>query len=141
MSDTFLDRDPIGATSGILAVLVALSRSSSSSGGIVTTNMMPTVVSERTREIGPAQSLGARCPEDHGADAERESFCCRCSGAFIGTLLGALIAIGISRLTPVPAAVQLWSVALGIGDHGRRRSVLRLVPGDSGRRAWIRLRR
>ena len=33
----------------------------------------------------------------------------------VGTILGALIAIGISRLTPVPAAVQLWSVALGIG--------------------------
>jgi putative ABC transport system permease protein len=36
-------------------------------------------------------------------------------GGIVGTILGALIAIGISRLTPVPAAVQLWSVALGIG--------------------------
>jgi putative ABC transport system permease protein len=36
-------------------------------------------------------------------------------GGIVGTILGALIAIGISRLTPVPAAVQLWSVVLGIG--------------------------
>jgi putative ABC transport system permease protein len=35
-------------------------------------------------------------------------------GGVVGTILGALIAIGISKWTPVPAAVQLWSVALGI---------------------------
>jgi putative ABC transport system permease protein len=35
-------------------------------------------------------------------------------GGIIGTTLGALIAIAISRLTPVPADIQLWSVVLGI---------------------------
>ena len=33
----------------------------------------------------------------------------------IGTLLGAAIAKTIAAFTPVPAAVELWSVALGIG--------------------------
>jgi len=36
-------------------------------------------------------------------------------GGVVGTVLGAIIAITISRLTPIPAAIQVWSVALGIG--------------------------
>ena len=33
----------------------------------------------------------------------------------MGTLFGALIALAIATATPVPAAVELWSVSLGIG--------------------------
>jgi len=36
-------------------------------------------------------------------------------GGVIGTMLGTGIALTISSLTPVPAAVEAWSVALGIG--------------------------
>jgi putative ABC transport system permease protein len=36
-------------------------------------------------------------------------------GGVIGTLFGAIIALVISRFTPIPAAVETWSVALGIG--------------------------
>jgi putative ABC transport system permease protein len=36
-------------------------------------------------------------------------------GGVIGTLFGAGIALAISSLTPVPAALEAWSVALGIG--------------------------
>ena len=36
-------------------------------------------------------------------------------GGIVGTLFGAGIAIAIASLTPVPAAVEAWSVALGIG--------------------------
>jgi putative ABC transport system permease protein len=36
-------------------------------------------------------------------------------GGIIGTLFGSAIALTISSLTPVPAAVEAWSVALGIG--------------------------
>ena len=36
-------------------------------------------------------------------------------GGMIGTLFGSGIALTISSLTPVPAAVEGWSVALGIG--------------------------
>ena len=35
-------------------------------------------------------------------------------GGVVGTILGGAIALGISRLTPIPASIQLWSVALGI---------------------------
>jgi putative ABC transport system permease protein len=36
-------------------------------------------------------------------------------GGVVGTLFGAGIATIISSLTPVPAAIEPWSVALGIG--------------------------
>ena len=36
-------------------------------------------------------------------------------GGVVGTLLGTVIALAITALTPVPAAVEIWSVVLGIG--------------------------
>ena len=36
-------------------------------------------------------------------------------GGVVGTIFGAIIGITISRLTPIPASIQLWSVLLGIG--------------------------
>jgi len=33
----------------------------------------------------------------------------------IGTILGAVIAMTIAAFTPIPAAIEAWSVALGIG--------------------------
>jgi len=33
----------------------------------------------------------------------------------VGTILGAAIATAIAAFTPIPASVELWSVALGIG--------------------------
>ena len=38
-------------------------------------------------------------------------------GGIIGTLFGAGIATTIARFTPIPASVELWSVALGIGTR------------------------
>jgi putative ABC transport system permease protein len=35
-------------------------------------------------------------------------------GGVIGTISGAGIAMVIARFTPIPAAVELWSVGLGI---------------------------
>jgi putative ABC transport system permease protein len=37
------------------------------------------------------------------------------AGGIIGTTLGFLVALIISSVSPLPAAVQLWSVVLGIG--------------------------
>jgi putative ABC transport system permease protein len=36
-------------------------------------------------------------------------------GGVVGTALGAAVATGVSSFTPVPASVEPWSVALGIG--------------------------
>ena len=83
-------------------------------GGIVIMNIMLMVVSERTREIGLRKALGAR-RRDIVYQILTESVTLSTFGGVVGTFLGFVLAQIISKLTPLPAAVQVWSVAIGIG--------------------------
>ncbi len=112
-SDTILELYH-SATNGIFAVLVGVVGLSLVVGGIVIMNIMLMVVTERTREIGLRKALGAR-RSDISSQIITESVVLSMCGGVIGTILGATAAILISHFTPIPASIEPWSVALGIG--------------------------
>jgi putative ABC transport system permease protein len=101
------------ATAGIAVVLVGIVGLSLLVGGIVIMNIMLMVVSERTREIGLRKALGAK-RRDIMSQVLTESITLSVVGGIIGIALGALFSTIISTLTPVPSAVEVWSVALGV---------------------------
>jgi putative ABC transport system permease protein len=102
------------ATNGIFAVLIGVVAMSLVVGGIVIMNIMLMVVSERTKEIGLRKALGAR-RRDIIWQILTESVTLSTMGGVIGTFFGFILAVIVSKLTPLPAAVQVWSVAIGIG--------------------------
>ncbi|MDP1568863.1 MAG: ABC transporter permease [Vicinamibacterales bacterium] len=101
------------ATAGIAAVLVGVVALSLVVGGIVIMNIMLMVVSERTREIGLRKALGAK-RRDIMSQVLTESITLSLTGGVLGIALGALFARGLAAVTPLPAAVELWSVAIGV---------------------------
>jgi putative ABC transport system permease protein len=82
-------------------------------GGIVIMNIMLMAVSERTREIGIRKALGAR-RRDILAQFIVEAATLSAAGAVMGIGLGIVLAFVVKALTPLPAAVAPWSVAVGV---------------------------
>jgi len=101
------------AVAGIAVLLVGIVGLSLLVGGIVIMNIMLMVVSERTREIGLRKALGAK-RRDIMSQVLTESITLSVVGGIAGIALGAVFSTIISSLTPVPSAVELWSVALGV---------------------------
>ncbi|HEY4304425.1 MAG TPA: ABC transporter permease [Gemmatimonadaceae bacterium] len=86
-------------------------------GAIVIMNIMLVAVSERTAEIGIRKALGAR-RRDIMNQFLVESTTLAVLGAILGILLGFAIAKAISVLSPLPAAVEIWSVFVGVSVGG-----------------------
>jgi putative ABC transport system permease protein len=101
------------ATRGIAVVLVGIVALSLVVGGIVIMNIMLMVVSERTREIGLRKALGAKS-RDIMSQVLTESITLSVTGGIMGVALGALFARGLAAVTPLPAVIETWSVAVGV---------------------------
>jgi putative ABC transport system permease protein len=72
------------------------------------------VVSERTSEIGLRKALGAK-RRDIIFQFLVESIALSTLGGVIGTALGFGGAWVVTKLTPMPASVHVYSVVMGIG--------------------------
>jgi putative ABC transport system permease protein len=82
-------------------------------GGIVIMNIMLMSVNERTREIGIRKSLGAT-----RADIRRqflvEAITLSTLGGALGVAAGWTLANVVSYVSPLPARITLWSVAVAL---------------------------
>jgi putative ABC transport system permease protein len=100
-------------TSGFFAVMFALSSVGLMVGGVGVVAIMMISVTERTREIGVRKALGATRFEIMFQFLV-EAATLTLVGGVVGMGLGGLIAWGIHSLTPIPAAVPLWSVGVAL---------------------------
>lgn len=82
-------------------------------GGIVIMNIMLLSVTERTREIGIRKAVGAR-RRDILFQFLAESSTLSLLGATLGILGGLGLARLVASLTPIPADVSGWSLALAL---------------------------
>ncbi|MDP2469938.1 MAG: ABC transporter permease [Candidatus Palauibacterales bacterium] len=100
-------------TGVFFAVMVALSGVGLLVGGVGVIGIMMISVTERTREIGLRKSLGAR-RRDLLWQFLVEAATLTLLGGAIGMALGGIIVWVIGALTPVPASVPLWSIAVAL---------------------------
>ena len=98
----------------LTAVLAAIAGISLLVGGIGVSNIMLVSVSERTREIGLRKALGART-RDIVLQFLLEAVLLCGFGGLVGLGLGFGLAALAEAVTPVPAVVTPWSVALAFG--------------------------
>jgi putative ABC transport system permease protein len=97
-----------------VAVLLLLSSVGLAVGGIGVVAIMTISVTERTREVGIRRALGAT-----RGDILWQFLVESATMTLIGGVMGIALAAGsvflLSRLTPVPAVIPLWSAAAAVG--------------------------
>ncbi|MEW6455200.1 MAG: ABC transporter permease [Acidobacteriota bacterium] len=100
-------------TSTLYIAMVIISSISLLVGGIGVMNIMLVSVLERTREIGIRISVGARRKDILKQFLIESSFISGIGG-ILGIILGFSIAKIVSVVSPLPSAIELWSVIAGL---------------------------
>ena len=100
--------------STVAAVTIGIAAISLLVGGIGIMNITLVSVTERTREIGTRRAIGAR-KSDIVLQFLAEAVIVSVNGGIAGLLLGVAVITAVNRLTPLPAVVSGWSVAVAMG--------------------------
>jgi len=116
----------LGVLTGVLAAIAGISLLL---GGVGVSHIMLVSVRERTREIGLRKAVGAR-PRDIGVQFLIEAVLLTCIGGTIGIGLGVSAALLVTALSPVPAAITWWSMALAFGVSAVVGIVFGVVPAQ-----------
>jgi len=101
-------------TGGVFALTIGVAAISLLVGGIVIMNIMLVSVTERTREIGVRKALGAR-RRDVLTQFLVEAATLSLSGGLVGVVAGVLLALLVSAVAHLPAAVSVMSLFMGVG--------------------------
>jgi len=118
--------DILGILTGVLAAIAGISLLV---GGVGVSNIMLVSVRERTREIGLRKAVGAR-PRDIGLQFLLEAVLLTTIGGVVGIALGVGTALIVAAITPVPAVVTWWSVALAFGVSAAVGIIFGVVPAQ-----------
>ena len=116
----------LGVLTGVLAAIAGISLLV---GGVGVSNIMLVSVRERTKEIGLRKAVGAR-PRDIGVQFLLEAVLLTTIGGVLGMALGISAALLVDRLSPVPAAITWWSLALAFGVSAAVGIVFGVVPAQ-----------
>ncbi|MGA2261051.1 MAG: ABC transporter permease [Acidobacteriota bacterium] len=101
-------------SSKIFAVLIGIVSISLVVGGIVIMNIMLVSVTERTREIGVRKAVGATKMNILWQFLV-EAITLSSVGGLLGIAAGFVIAAAIAYFSPLPYAIKIWSIMIGMG--------------------------
>ncbi|HUD20312.1 MAG TPA: ABC transporter permease [Patescibacteria group bacterium] len=101
-------------TSTLTAMLAGIASISLIVGGIGIMNIMMVTVTERTKEIGLLQAIGAE-QKDILIQFLIESIVLTFTGGVVGIVLGELLALIVSKIIGVPFVFQIKSILLAVG--------------------------
>jgi putative ABC transport system permease protein len=101
-------------SAGIFAALIGIVSISLVVGGIVIMNIMLVSVTERTREIGIRKAVGATRMNILWQFLV-ESITLSSFGGVLGILFGFVVASAVAYFSPLPYAIKVWSIMIGLG--------------------------